>query len=219
MTGPVGNFFSSSISALVSVFTAVTTVYLAFWFRNKKDKINALRAVRTEIVQNDIHAEMVLHDLFQMRDGFEYNDDGRTTIPFQTSGFEHLKNTGILAGLPQIAKESIHYHYTLIKTLNRRLEQREDVRLHVSSLQRPGTITSIDNTIFNHLIDVSDPARLEAMSANLRENSKLVEKLANAAESTPDETQQSEQYPRQSFDGVIDFINQEIERDNIFGLF
>jgi hypothetical protein len=219
MSGFVANVLSSTPSALISIFTAVITVGLTFWVQGKREAINTLRALKTELEQNDIHAEMMMHDIFQFRDGYEPTGDERTTIPFQTSAYDRLKNSGLLAELPQNSKESIHYHYTLLNTLNRRIEQREDARYHIEWQRRDGMIERIDKTILGHLIDVSGSARLDVMSENLRDNEEVEEELAEASEQVPDETGFSDDRPRQTFYGIIDQIDEEISERNLFGLF
>lgn len=215
----VSGLLSVAPSVLIAIFTAIITVALTFWFQSRREAVNTLRAFRTELEQNDIHGEMVMHDIFQFRDGYEPSNDERTTIPFQTSAYDRLKNSGLLAELPQKSKESIHYHYTLINTLNRRLEQREDARYHLPFQKRDGMIERIDKTILGHLIDVSAPARLEVMSENLRENTEVEEEIAEASEEVPDETDFGDESPRQTFDGIIDLVDEEIDERNVFGLF
>jgi hypothetical protein len=219
MNGSVSGVSSVAPSAVISIFTAIFTVALTFWFQRKIEAINILRALRTELEQNDIHGEMVMHDIFQSRDGYEPSGDERTTIPFQTSAYDRLKNSGLLAELPQNSKESIHYHYTLINTLNRRLEQREDARYHLAWQKRDGMIERIDKNILGSLIDVSDSARLEVMSENLRDNEEVEKEIAEASEEVPDGTEVGDNSPRQTFDGIIDLVDEEIDERNIFGLF
>jgi len=219
MNGFLSGLLSVAPSAVISIFTAVITVALTFWFRGKREAITTLRALKTELEQNDIHGEMVMHDIFQFRDGYEPSGDERTTIPFQISAYDRLKNSGLLAELPQHSKESIHYHYTLINTLNRRLEQREDTRYHAPWQKREGMIKRIDKSILGHLIDVSGSARLEVMSENLRDNEVVEDEVAEASDEVPDETEFSHDRPRQTFIGIIDLVDEEIDERNVLGLF
>ncbi|WP_152420457.1 hypothetical protein [Halococcus thailandensis] len=205
----------SVLSVAVSLITAVTTVLLTFYGRDRKKKSSSLKALETEISQNDIHTEMIAHDLFQFRDGTGEVANERTTLPLETSAYELVKNSGFLATLPPTSRQSIHYHYTLVRSLNRKLEQRNDVQHGVGSSGESSAVNDIDEMILHRIIDISDPRRLEVIAENLRENEIVESEFRNASESQPDEREERKDLPRQTYDGILHFVENEMRSEGI----
>lgn len=218
MGGPVDNMTNLS-SLIISIATVLVTVGSAFWLREKQDKIDTLRAVVAEIEQNDIHAETVIHHLFQERNGFSHPGDNRDVSLFQTSAYDNIKNSGELSQLPENVRRSLHYHYTVISALNRRLEQRQDAQLITSSTNRKNTEVNIDRSVFDLVAEVSSPDRLQITASNLRNNSIIEYHLRGKYRLKSDQTQLPAGDPRQTFDGIKAFLIEEINNSNILGYF
>lgn len=116
-------------TATVSALTAVFSVLLTFFLYRKRDKINTLRAIKSESEQNRETAETIHR---HVSGDMLLREEGKERPPslshFSTHAFQTAKNAGVLARLPADVRETITEHYTLIETTNHQLEYRQQMR-------------------------------------------------------------------------------------------
>lgn len=116
-------------TAAISALTAVFSVTLTFFLYRKRDKINSLRAIKSETEQNRETAEIIHRhvsgDMILREEGKERPP---SLTPFSTHAFQTAKNAGVLARLPDDVRDTISEYYTLIDTTNHQLEYRQQMR-------------------------------------------------------------------------------------------
>lgn len=178
----LGFFSTLGPSVFVSLLTAVVTVQLTFWYHDRRDRRSALRAFESEIHLNDMETEMVIHDIFGHRDGFEDDSDTRTTVRLATSGYDKMKTTGTLTMMSYNANESIRSYYTMLRLINRTLQQREDIRYNLPWSKREYAIETVDSQLLTYICTICGPRRLELVADRLNENEEVEQKLREQAE-------------------------------------
>lgn len=169
-------------SILVSLLTAVLSVQLTFWYHDRRDRRNALKAFESEVHLNDMETEMMIHDIFSQRNGLEDNSHTRNTVRLATSGHETLKNSGTFTRMPDRAKESIRSYYTMLRLINRTLQQREDVRYNLAWSKHDHAIETVDRQLMTYICTICGPTRLEMVAERLQDNEKVEESLREYAE-------------------------------------
>ncbi|KZN23040.1 hypothetical protein A4G99_16100 [Haladaptatus sp. R4] len=158
---------------IVSLLTAVVSVQLTFWYHDHRDRRNALKAFQSEIHLNDKETEMMIHDIFKKRNGFEDDSNTRNTVRLAISGYETLKNSGTLTRMPERAKKSIRSYYTILRLINRTLQQREDVRYNLPSSKRDHAIETVDSQLLTNICTICGPTRLELVADRLKDNDEV----------------------------------------------
>lgn len=162
---------------LVALLTAVVTVQLTFWYHERRDRRNALNAFLSELHLNDMETEMMIHDIFSHRDGYEFTQNTRTTVELAMSGYDTMKTTGTLAAMSQRANESIRSYYTMVRLINRCIQKRQDILYNLSYSEREEAIESIDEELFTYICTISGPGRLELVADRLQGNDVAEEEL------------------------------------------
>lgn len=165
------------LTTIVPVFTAISSVLLTLWFREKSRVVNSLRAVQTEMRHNDELGESMLHDLFGNRDSEIGVTEllARDSVPLQTSAYEHFVNTGGAVKISDELEDSIWYHYLVVRKINRNLSRRHDY------LDKPD-IERADGQILDGILYLSDYDRLDVMESNLENNDEALEEIQEAKE-------------------------------------
>lgn len=169
-------------SVIASLIVAVVSVQMTFWYHNRRDKRNALQAFQSEVWLNDMETEMMIHDLYSDQDGYDANSDTRNTVKLATSGYETLNDSGYLAEMPQRAKDSIQSYYTMLRLINRTLDQRSEVRFRLTGGDRHETLEEVDYELLTYICTICGPVRLEMVADRLSGNEVVQERLEENAE-------------------------------------
>ena len=113
----------------VSITTAITTVLLTFLFYRIRDKLLALRSIKSEIEYNQ-RAALELRE--RIEEDNQLRSAGEEIVEsldsFHTSSFENIKNRGVLDRLSEETKVAILNHYSHIDRINRQIRQRSSIR-------------------------------------------------------------------------------------------
>lgn len=129
---------------IISGLTAIFTVTLTIWLYQKRDKLNALRAVKAEAEQNKHTAETIYEHISE---DIHLRGDGRERVtsiqPLSNSSYQNIKNSGILTQLPEDTRETISKHYSRINTANHQLEYRQQMRSASRALSNLSEILEI----------------------------------------------------------------------------
>lgn len=186
-------------SILVPGLTAVFSVMLTVWLYQKRDKLNALRAIKSEVeqnretaksIQNHIRGDMILRQ--------EDKERPPSLTPFSTHSFQNAKNAGVLTELPEGTRDEVSEHYTLLEFTNSQLQFRQQIRSTSRALSGFNELmNSIDVAILLklHTLGVTDLSELQ------------VENDFEEVENTVDEAI--------TFDNVAETINEELEEHPI----
>lgn len=182
-------------TATVSALTAVFSVILTFFLYRKRDKINTLRAIKSEAEQNRETAETIHRhvsgDMLLRKEGKERPP---SLSHFSTHAFQTAKNAGVLARLPADVRDTITKHYTLIETTNHQLEYRQRMR---STSRALSGFTELMNSL-----DLVIQLKLHSLgTADLSDLP--VERTAEELESVNEETA--------TFDEVIKAVDGELD--------
>lgn len=182
-------------TATVSALTAVFSVILTFFLYRKRDKINTLRAIKSEAEQNRETAETIHRhvsgDMLLRKEGKERPP---SLSHFSTYAFQTAKNAGVLARLPADVRDTITKHYTLIETTNHQLEYRQRMR---STSRALSGFTELMNSL-----DLVIQLKLHSLgTADLSDLP--VERTAEELESVNEETA--------TFDEVIKAVDGELD--------
>jgi len=191
---------------VLPVLIAVGSVYATFWFREKQNTLNALRALRTELNHNDDLVENMLHDLFSDRDDDPNLHDlqSRDSVPLQTSAYKNFVNSGIATKIDDDLEDSIWYHYLVVRKVNRDVERRQDsLGLY--------DVKSLDDKILNSILYLSGYRRLEVMETNVR-NDSVEEKIRDRKDDQKElEDTNWENVTEHTFDAVAKLVRDEID--------
>lgn len=184
-------------SATISGVTAVLTVTLTIWLYQKRDKLNALRVIKSEAVQNRETAETIYQhingDMVLRQDDKEQPS---SLNPFATHAFQNAKNTGVLARLPKDIREPISEHYTDLGFINHQLQHRQQMRGTSRALSGYSEMMiSIDRIILLNLLKVAEFDGI-SVDGNMEE-----------VDITGDETP--------SFDDIEDTVDKELDEHPI----
>ena len=141
-------------SGIISGLTAVFTVTLTIWLYQRRDKLNALRAVKAEAKQNK-HTAETIHE--HITEDIQLREDGRermTSIqPLSNSSYQNIKNSGILTQLPEDTRKTISKHYSRISFANHQLEYRQQMRSTSRALSNLSAMLEIiDQVILKEMI-------------------------------------------------------------------
>lgn len=186
-------------SIIVPGLTAVFSVMLTVWLYQKRDKLNALRAIKSEVEQNHETAKSIQkHVSGDMILRQEDKERPPSLSPFSTHTFQNAKNAGVLAKLPEEVRDAVSEHYTLLEFTNNQLQYRQQIRSTSRALSGfSDLMNSIDLVILLklHSLGVADLSELQ-LEENLRE-----------VDNTDDETI--------TFDNVAETIDEELEEHPI----
>lgn len=162
------------LTTIIPVITAIISVFLTLWFREKTKTVNSLRAVQTELRHNDDLGESMLHDLFSNRDSETGLGDllARDSVPLQTSAYEHLVNSGTAVKIDDELEDSIWYHYLVIRKINGYLSRRHEFMDKID-------VERADDEILDGILYLSDYDRLDVMEANLQNNNEALNEIKN----------------------------------------
>lgn len=196
------------ISTIIPVITAISSVFLTLWFREKTKTVNSLRAVQTELRHNDDLGESMLHDLFGNRDSDTGLSDllARDSVPLQTSAYEHFVNSGTAVKINDDLEDSIWYHYLVVRKINGYLSRRHEF------LDKPD-VERADNEILDGILYLSDYNRLDVMETNLQSNDEALDKIQDAKD-RQEELESSDwddgDITRHTFLSIADMIDEAI---------
>lgn len=117
------------VSVVVGLLTAVVSVFLTFYLYRKRDEIIALRAIKQEARHNQEIAKEIIEYISQDLQLDEADQERLDAVEtFHTSAFENIKNSGVLARLPEHEQKQITSHYNRISWVNRQIIYREQLR-------------------------------------------------------------------------------------------
>lgn len=186
-------------NTLIPALTAVFTVTLTIWLYQKRDKLNALRAIKSEAQQNKTTAGTIIEHI---NEDIELRENDRERIPsippLANNAYVNLKNTGVLAQLPSPTRNTITEHYSHIDYANHQLDYRQQLRS-----------TSRALTNFSDMIGVLDPVIQKEM---LLLGSVDLEVTEEAAEN-PNFEDALDEFT--TFDEVIHAVENELENHPI----
>lgn len=172
------------VPVLVSLLAALFTVHLTFWYHNRRDKRQALKAFQSELHLNDMETEMMIHDIFAIREGTHTDSeyDTRTSVRLSSSAYDTMKTTGTLEDMAYNAQESIRSYYTALRLINQSLEQREALQFAPVLPDQQSALADVDSRLLAWIHSICGPERLEMVADRLRGNEKVSEILRDRAE-------------------------------------
>lgn len=141
-------------AGIISGLTALFTVTLTVWLYQKRDKLNALRAIKAEAKQNRNTAESIHQHISE---DIQLRDDGQEQVtsiqPLSNSSYQNIKNSGILTQLPEDTRRTIIKHYSRINFANHQLGYRQQMRSSSRALSNLSSILEVvDQVILKEMI-------------------------------------------------------------------
>lgn len=199
---------SKFLSFLPSIVISLLIVLLTFYFYRKRDELNALRAIKSEIIRNRNLSESLLstycNDIYDWRTGKKGIPIG--DLPFDTSAYEHIKNSGVLIRLTDKTVDLIGIHYEIVKFVNREIMKRYDLQISSPDGDRDKFI-NLNHPILSSLLFLRDETFSESL-IGLDEEVKHVLKKEKA-DLTPPNLPKERDPAR--FDNVLEQVDKEMK--------
>lgn len=212
----------------VGIMTAVFSVGITMYGQHRKERLDALKAVQSEIKENRQVANEIVKVL--SKDIDRRKEDGvriwRPRRRFQTDAYSQLKSKGHLFELGEYNRDSIAFHYDFLRDINDRSEFRATHQVALNEYSDQGDIIPFlgngDDLVLGY--DNNTVAHLYAVCPSLVrekfEEEWEIKALENQEENSLEEVLENgtEEYQQIAFEDVCDAVDSEIEKHTILNM-